>query len=96
MDVRSLMCICPAHESLDCEHSTAIHLDEDGFPQGDEANWDNYGPDGVHQVFVEHADETLCGLPTEPLYKFAARITPMDESLQRPICETAALTDRPN
>jgi hypothetical protein len=65
-------------------------LDADGFPQGNEYDWDNYGPAGIHHVFLEGARLTVCGQSLDELYQFPFRGTPMDTTLLCAECEQAA------
>ena len=61
-------------------------LDDRGFPQGDESDWDNYGPSGLRHVFQESSPTTLCGLPVDGLYAFPFLEIPVDEALTCAVC----------
>ena len=75
---------------LTASSERSLLIDERGLPQGNEYDWDNYGPDGIHHVFVEHSNMTLCGMPVDTLYSFPFRATPLDSEFQCASCEAAA------
>jgi hypothetical protein len=74
---------------LTASSERSLLIDEHGFRQGNEYDWDNYGPDGIHHLFAEHSKSTLCGMPLDALYSFPFRPTPLDTEYRCASCEAA-------